>query len=77
MPNVENKALEETRASFLKYISAKTVVIIKNRSLLYDRIDQNFSKAEEAFENLSQEVKRNSPEELFCHGKNLKEQKSI
>ena len=74
MPNVENKALEETRASFLKYISAKTVVFIKNRSLLYDRTDQNFSKAEEAFENLSQEVKRNSPEELFCHGKNLKEQ---
>lgn len=74
MPNVENKALEEIRDSFLNYISPKTLVFIKNRSLLYDRTDQNFAKAEDAFENLSKEVKRNSPEELFCHGEHLKKQ---
>ncbi|TVZ52526.1 transcription-repair coupling factor [Dokdonia sp. Hel_I_53] len=74
MPNVENKALMETRESFLEYISPKTVVFIKNRSLLVDRTDKNFAKAEEAFSKLDSEVKRNSPEELFMHGKSLKKQ---
>ncbi|WP_339845829.1 transcription-repair coupling factor [uncultured Dokdonia sp.] len=74
MPNVENKALTEVRQSFLEYISPKTVVFIKNRSLLVDRTDKNFAKAEEAFSNLDSEIKRNSPEELFMHGAALQQQ---
>ena len=74
MPNLENKALTEIRQSFLEYISPKTVVFIKNRSLLFDRTDKNFEKAEEAFSSLDSEIKRNSPEELFMHGKALQSQ---
>ncbi len=74
MPNLENKALTEIRESFLEYISPKTVVFIKNRSLLVDRTDKNFAKAEEAFSNLDSEIKRNSPEELFMHGEALRSQ---
>lgn len=74
MPNVENKALEEKRDTFLQYISSKTLVIIKNRSLFYDRIDKNFAKAEEAFSKLSQEIKRSQPDELFCAANLLKKE---
>jgi len=74
MPNVENKALEEKRDTFLQYISSKTLVIIKNRSLFYDRIDKNFAKAQEAFSKLSQEIARSQPSELFCAADLLKKE---
>ena len=57
MPNVENKFLEEKRQSFLKYISSKTVVFIKNSELNNDRLDKLFAKAKEAFKNLKGEIK--------------------
>ena len=34
MPNVENKALQESRESFLKYISSKTAIFVKNTRFL-------------------------------------------
>lgn len=44
IPNVENKFTEEIRESFLKYISAKTVVFAKNPALIYDRIESFLKK---------------------------------
>src|SRR5690606_25172785 len=49
IPNVENKLSNETRESFLKYISEKTIVFTKNLDLLFSRIDDFYEKAEEAF----------------------------
>lgn len=74
IPNVENKFSNETRESFLKYISEKTVVFTKNLDLLFSRIDDFYEKAEEAFKTLSQEIRRASPEELFCSSSFLKRQ---
>ncbi|MCL8008591.1 transcription-repair coupling factor [Gelidibacter japonicus] len=74
IPNVENKLSNETRESFLKYISEKTVVFTKNLDLLFSRIDDFYEKAEEAFKTLSQEIRRASPEELFCSSSFLKRQ---
>ena len=74
MPNVENKFLEEKRQSFLQYISAKTVVFIKNPELNKDRLDKLFGRAKEAFEKLSGEIKQSSPEELFCTGSLIDDQ---
>ena len=56
MPNVENKFLEEKRQSFLKYISSKTTIFIKNPDLNKARLDKLFEKAKEAFENLKGEI---------------------
>jgi transcription-repair coupling factor (superfamily II helicase) len=67
IPNVEHKRLQEVRESFLKYISTETVIFSQDPDLLYDRIDKLFSKAEEAFKDLSEETKHNEPEELFCN----------
>ncbi|WP_040559578.1 transcription-repair coupling factor [Kordia algicida OT-1] len=66
IPNVENKALQESRESFLKYIPGKTIVFAKNTELLFGRIDKLFSKANDAFAELSEDIKHNTPEELFC-----------
>ncbi|MEO9510904.1 MAG: transcription-repair coupling factor [Flavobacteriaceae bacterium] len=74
IPNVENKFLQETRESFLKYISPKTVIFSKNLDLVYSRIDSNFKKAEENFTKLSEEIKHAQPEELFVNSNLLKTQ---
>ena len=74
MPNVENKALQETRESFLKYIAEDTVIFTQDIEQLASRIDTNFSKAEEAFNKLESEIKRNTPAELFCDSSMIKRQ---
>ncbi|WP_271784772.1 transcription-repair coupling factor [Aquimarina algiphila] len=74
IPNVENKALQETRESFLKYIASKTVIFTKDIDLFSARIDKNFEKAEEAFKTLSKEIKHATPEELFTSSETLKKQ---
>lgn len=74
IPNVENKFLEESRESFLKYIASKTIVFTKNADLLFSRIDDFFSKAEDAFKTLSKDIKHASPNELFCNSELLKRQ---
>ncbi|MGB3605920.1 MAG: transcription-repair coupling factor [Psychroserpens sp.] len=74
IPNVANKFLEESRQSFLNYIAQKTVVFAKNTDLLFSRLDEFFGKAEDAFKNLSSELKHSKPEELFCNAELLKRQ---
>ena len=74
MPNVENKRLQETRDSFFKYIAADTVVFTKDIAQLSARIDTNFAKAEEAYANLSKEIKRIEPEALFCDSAMIRRQ---
>ncbi|WP_299884747.1 transcription-repair coupling factor [uncultured Lacinutrix sp.] len=74
IPNVENKFLEESRASFLKYIAQKTVIYTKNIDLLFSRIDSFFIKAEDAFKELSSDLKHAEPTELFCNSTILKKQ---
>ncbi len=74
IPNVANKFLEEKRESFLSYISSKTVVFAKNTPLLFDRLDDFFGKAEEAFTQLSEDIKHAKPEELFLNAFQFKTQ---
>ncbi|MFH6602681.1 transcription-repair coupling factor [Maribacter algicola] len=74
IPNVANKFMEEKRESFLNYISAQTLVFIKNTDLLFDRFDDFFRKAEQAFSKLSGDIKHIRPEELFLNSKVFKGQ---
>ena len=67
IPNVENKVFQENRESFLDYISEKTVIFIQNTEDLFSQLDKQFAKAEEAFEKLSKEIKRATPEQLFLN----------
>ena len=72
IPNVANKFLDENRQSFLQYIAQKTVVFCKNTDILFSRIDTLYGKAEDAFNNLSSELKHASPIELFCSSEAMK-----
>ncbi|SFW61040.1 transcription-repair coupling factor (superfamily II helicase) [Cellulophaga fucicola] len=74
VPNVENKFLDETRESFLKYIATKTVIFSKNTELLHDRLDSLYTKAEEAFTKLTGELKHAQPNELFVDSNQLKKE---
>jgi transcription-repair coupling factor (superfamily II helicase) len=67
IPNVENKVFQENRESFLDYISEKTVIFIQNTEDFLSQLDKQFGKAEEAFEKLSKEIKRSTPEQLFLN----------
>ena len=74
MPNVENKALQESRESFLKYISAKTTIFVKNKALLKGNLDKFYRKAAVEFEKLSKEVNHSKPAELFSDGNLIEKQ---
>lgn len=74
MPNVENKTLQESRESFLKYISAKTAIFVKNTEILTDNLDKFYKKAEFSFNELSTELNHSKPSELFCNGSLIKKQ---
>ncbi|MCB0464151.1 MAG: DEAD/DEAH box helicase, partial [Aequorivita sp.] len=74
IPNVENKMVDESRESFLKYIASKTVVFLKNEELFSSAIDNLFKKANKAFNAIDSEIKRAKPSELFCTPALLKQQ---
>ena len=74
IPNVENKMVDESRESFLKYIASKTVVFLKKEELFSSAIDNLFKKATEAFNAIDSEIKRAKPSELFCTSELLKAQ---
>ncbi|CAM1358012.1 Transcription-repair-coupling factor [Tenacibaculum soleae] len=74
MPNVENKTLQESRESFLKYISAKTAIFVKNTEILTENLDKFYKKAEFSFNELSTELNHSKPSELFCDGTLIKKQ---
>ena len=68
IPNIENKTLQESRESFLKYIPGKTAVFLKNKELLTGRLDVFYTKAEEAFNNLYKEIKHAKQIDVYCNG---------
>ncbi|CAM1334360.1 transcription-repair coupling factor [Tenacibaculum aestuariivivum] len=74
MPNVENKGLQEKRESFLKYISAKTVIFVKSADTITSNLDAFFKKAALSFNELSSDIKHAKPSELFCNGELIKNQ---
>ena len=74
MPNVENKTLQESRESFLKYIASKTAIFVKNSDILTENLDKFYKKAELSFKELSTDIKHSKPSELFCDGALIKEQ---
>ncbi len=74
LPNVENKKLQEKRESFLKYISNKTVIFIKNQELLFGKLDKLFDKAITAFAEIKEGVQLSEPTDLFCDSSLIKQQ---
>ena len=68
IPNVEDKTRLETREPFLDYVGARTLVWIKSLPLTAQRLDELYAKAEDAYAELSGEVKQSAPAALFVSG---------
>ncbi|MGB5982979.1 MAG: transcription-repair coupling factor [Nonlabens sp.] len=74
IPNVENKKSEESRESFLKYLSSKTVVFSMNLEMMWGRMDSLFAKAEQAYNKLQGEIRQLTPAEIFADAALIKKQ---
>lgn len=68
VPNLENKAMLESRQSFFAYISTKTVVWLKSFSTTTEKLDRLFEKAEDAFLKLNKDIKHATPKAMFLGG---------
>ncbi|MDH3381949.1 MAG: transcription-repair coupling factor, partial [Flavobacteriaceae bacterium] len=71
LPNIENKAMLENRESFLNYIPNNTIVIHKNKELIFNTLDKLFEKSEKAFENSAALLQSTAPINLFTNGSEL------
>ncbi len=74
IPNVENKFVDETRQSFLKYIAPNTIVFSSDVEVLLNRLDTFFEKAKDAFSKLSETINHSQPETLFVNSELLKQE---
>ena len=74
IPNVEEKQVNETRESFLKYISDKSIVVLDNAEYVGNRLDVLFGKAVKAFESIQGELKHLEPQQLFIKSEDFNNQ---
>lgn len=73
VPNIQDRLIKESRVSFLDFISNKSHIWIKDASILFDKLDKEFEKAEGAYAELKEStVKHLPPHELFCNGELIK-----
>jgi len=69
IPNVEDKAMIESRVSFLNFLGEKACLWIKDKELCEAHLDKQFIKAYDAYEALDQTIQQIKPEELFINAK--------
>ena len=72
LPNIEHKLLNETRQSFLEYISVNTVIFAKDIPSFLATTDALQQKAIEAYGELSSAINHSRPEDLFCKSADFK-----
>jgi transcription-repair coupling factor (superfamily II helicase) len=65
VPNVQDRALVESRETFLDFIPRYTTLWLYDTGYAADRIEAEFEKAEKAFAALSGTVQHLKPDELF------------
>ena len=65
VPNVQDRALVETRETFLDFLPAGTVLWLYDTGFAADRIASEFEKAQAAFEALAGPIQHLEPAELF------------
>jgi len=69
IPNVEDKAMIESRVSFLNFLGEKACLWIKDKELCEAHLDKQFIKAYDAYEALDQTIQQIKPGELFLNAK--------
>ena len=77
VPNIENKFHQENRESFLNYIGEKTILFIQDATVLNEKLNLLFEKAESAFSKLNKGVSHLEPKQMFLNGKDFISQAEI
>ena len=72
--NVENKLVFEKRQNFLEFLPNSTCIIGTNLILTAKHLEDTFLKAKDAFKELSQDIQRSEPEELFTTAAEFKKE---
>ncbi len=65
VPNVQDRALVETRETFLQFLPANTILWIQDTGFAADRLEAEFEKAQKIFNALPSTIKHLEPAELF------------
>ena len=65
VPNVQDRALVETRETFLEFLPSNTILWLQDTGFTADRIDAEFEKARKAFDSLPGMIQHLEPAELF------------
>ena len=76
VPNIQDRKIVEKRVSFLSFIPESAVLWFDNLSFTVDKIEFEFEKAKEVFQQSEFEFENLSPEELFINGNEFTEQLS-
>ena len=66
IPNVQDRMIVEKRGSFFKFLPVNPIIWIEETELALTKIEREFDKAVEVFENLKGEIKHLEPAQLFC-----------
>ena len=66
VPNIQERLSQESRVTFIEFISNQTTLWIKNLSIFKEKLDKEFEKAETAFRELGETIKHLPPNELFA-----------
>lgn len=66
-----NITVKNDRVSLFEILPKDTIIVTKNISLILDKIDKFYKKAEEKFTTLSKDIKHQTPEELFLTNNDL------
>ena len=74
VPNVQDRKIVEKRESFLSFIPNQSVIWMENMKFATDRINFEYDKAKDIFENSEFEFDNLSHDELFINAKQFKEQ---
>ena len=72
--NVENKLVFEKRQNFLEFLPNSTCIIGTNLILTAKHLEDTFFKAKDVYRELSQDIQRSEPEELFTTETELKKE---
>ncbi len=65
VPNVQDRALVETRETFLQFLPSNTILWLQDTGFAADRLEAEFEKAQKIFNALPGTIKHLEPAELF------------
>jgi transcription-repair coupling factor (superfamily II helicase) len=74
VPNLENKAMLESRQSFMQYISGNTVVWLRSLSTAKEKLINCLKRPKKLMPKLSSDIKHAKPDELFLHAADLEKE---